>query len=247
MKANFICENCKNTFIGVVQKRYNSRWCSKGCRNNHLVSTMIGKKFNLLTVIKEVTPKIFKRKRQDEIIKMVECKCDCGNVCNMAAVRIKSGKIKSCGCLRDNTYKINCDQTTHGLYHHPLRSIWGGMKQRCYDEKVEAFKDYGARGIVVCPEWESDFVAFYNWAMTNGWEKGLDIDRKDNDGNYEPSNCRFVTRKINCNNRRSTRFVELNGEIIALSLACDKVGLRLSLVYGRMRKNGFDFNKAIGF
>lgn len=91
---------------------------------------------------------------------------------------------------------------THGLSAHPLYRVYLGIKNRCYLKTDKAYKYYGDRGILVCDEWKQSFVSFYNWCVDNGYKKGLDIDRRDNDGNYEPSNCRLVERKINTRNKR---------------------------------------------
>lgn len=87
----------------------------------------------------------------------------------------------------------------HGLSTHPLYHIWHAMKQRCYDETFPNYHRYGGRGIIVEDVWKTDFLAFYNWALPI-YKKGLEIDRIDNNGNYCPENCRFVTRKVNQNN-----------------------------------------------
>ena len=94
---------------------------------------------------------------------------------------------------------------THGLHKHSLYSVWEGVKQRCANPKEENFKYYGGRGIAVCDEWKNDFKAFFDWAIENGWEDGLTIDRVDSDGNYEPSNCRWTTRMIQMRNTRRIR------------------------------------------
>lgn len=83
----------------------------------------------------------------------------------------------------------------------PLYWAWIDMRRRCQNPAHYKFRDYGGRGIRVCEEWDS-FAAFRSWALANGWRQGLQIDRRENDGNYEPSNCRFVTSRVNCNNRR---------------------------------------------
>lgn len=87
------------------------------------------------------------------------------------------------------------------------------MLQRCYNPNDHSYKHYGGRGISICEEWKSNFKAFYDWAIPNGWEKALEIDREDNNGNYEPDNCRWVTPKVNSNNKRSNRFIEFKGII----------------------------------
>ena len=88
---------------------------------------------------------------------------------------------------------------------HPIYKIWVSMKQRCNNPRDRAFKDYGGRGISVCEEWINNADAFVSWAIAYGWEKGLSIDRINNDGNYSPDNCRFVTRQFSACNQRLLR------------------------------------------
>jgi len=87
-------------------------------------------------------------------------------------------------------------------YKHPLYVTWTNIKRRCYKARSTSYKNYGARSIKVCDEWKNDPKIFIEWALINGYEQGLDIDRIDNDGNYTPSNCRFVTRQVNSVNIR---------------------------------------------
>jgi len=89
----------------------------------------------------------------------------------------------------------------HGMSGTPLYIVWISMKQRCYYTNAIRYQNYGGRGIKVCNKWKHNFVNFYNWALSNGWEEGLQLDRIDNDGNYNPSNCKFSTPKENSNNR----------------------------------------------
>ena len=126
----------------------------------------------------------------------------CGNEFKASTRDINSGDTKSCGCYKKRrnieTHK------THGLRFTKLHSIWGGIKKRTLSFKYKDYRSYGGRGITICDEWKNDFKAFYTWAMLNGYEenKGLSIDRIDNDGNYEPSNCRWTTRVIQSRNQR---------------------------------------------
>ena len=136
-----------------------------------------------------------------------ECLCDCGK-----AVVVKSGSLtrdggtKSCGCLHSEICREI--KTTHGLTGHPLYNVWLAMKGRCADK---ADLNYGARGISVCDEWIDDFKPFYEFAMRKGWRHGLDIDRIITNGNYEPENCRFVTRTINTENTRTAKWWVIGG------------------------------------
>ena len=93
----------------------------------------------------------------------------------------------------------------HGLSKHPLYFAWQDMKQRCYNKNRRQYKHWGGRGITVCNEWLHDFKVFYNWSIENGYKKGLQIDRIDNDGNYEPNNCHFVSQAENNRNSRTTK------------------------------------------
>lgn len=90
----------------------------------------------------------------------------------------------------------------HGLSKHPLYTVWNNMKTRCYKEYHKEYKYWGGRGINICDEWKENFYCFYKWAMTNGYKQGLQVDRINNDGNYSPENCRFVSGRINSLNKR---------------------------------------------
>ncbi len=89
-----------------------------------------------------------------------------------------------------------------GRKPHLIYQVWSAIKTRCYNKKFKYYKYYGERGIKVCDEWLNNSIVFISWALSNGWAKGLYIDRIDNNGNYEPSNCRFVTPKVSASNRR---------------------------------------------
>ena len=93
-----------------------------------------------------------------------------------------------------------------------LYDVWINLKLRCLNHKDPVFKHYGARGISVCKEWEHDFMSFYNWSIQNGYKDGLEIDRIDNNGNYEPNNCRWATRKQQMRNTRRTKLITFKGK-----------------------------------
>lgn len=105
----------------------------------------------------------------------------------------------------------------HGLKKHPLYDVWGKIKCRCLKKTDKDYSDYGGRGINVHAEWIADFKAFYDWAILNGWRKGLEIDRRNNDGDYCPENCRFVTRSVNMRNTRRNNNVTFNGQTRCLT------------------------------
>jgi hypothetical protein len=110
------------------------------------------------------------------------------------------------------------------------------MKDRCYRHKNNQYKDYGGRGISVCDEWLNNFQAFYDWAMSHGYKEELTIDRIDNNGNYEPSNCRWATRKEQNNNTRRNRRVEFNNESHTVKEWCDMLGITQSVFYHRLAR-----------
>ena len=167
---------------------------------------LIGQTFNRLTVIADggyyQEPKGQRRKQWI-------CRCECGTETTVTAKHLKSGNTKSCGCLqRESVIKKNY---IHGLSSHPLYIVWNGMKRRCHDPNMEGYSRYGAVGISVCEQWRNDFKSFYDWALSNRWEKGLQIDRINGHGNYCPKNCRIVTPRINCLNRKSIKTTNTSG------------------------------------
>ena len=126
----------------------------------------------------------------------------CGEEFRTQIFRVKSGHTKSCGCYRKR--RVSETQKTHGLGYTRLYNIWGNIKSRILNSKNKNYTNYGGRGITICEEWKNDFMSFYNWAMENGYEenKGLSIDRIDNDGSYYPENCRWTTQTIQTRNQR---------------------------------------------
>lgn len=133
---------------------------------------------------------------------------------------------------------------THGLTNTRLYSIFGHMKQRCYDKNSARYHCYGGRGITICEEWRNDFQTFYDWAMSHGYADNLTIDRIDVNGNYEPSNCRFVTIKEQENNRSNNRLITYNGMTKTLSQWASISGLSYGTFYHRI-KRGWSFEDCL--
>lgn len=135
------------------------------------------------------------------------CRCDCGTLKTVTTTKLRTSHVKSCGCMR---FK---DRQTIGGKRTRLYRIWRNMKKRCYNANTIDFLYYGARGITVCEAWH-EFAPFQKWAMANGYRDDLTLDRIDNDGNYEPTNCRWATWKEQAKHRRPNGSVVRNGKAV---------------------------------
>ena len=123
------------------------------------------------------------------------CKCDCGESVIVEASNLTTGHTRSCGCYKDER-RIE-SHTTHGGSHDRLHRIWSHIKTRCFNTNSKPYRWYGGSGITMCDEWRNDYSAFREWALSHGYDSDLTIDRIDNDGNYEPNNCQWITASEN--------------------------------------------------
>ena len=196
----------------------------------------IGRKYNLLTPIK-----FFGTDERNN--KLYWCKCDCGNEKIVKTTDLVRGVVKSCGCLAKQALIERC--VTHGKTKHPLYSKWHTMKSRCNNSNNASYERYGGRGIKVCDEWENSFQAFYEWAMANGYKEGLSIDRIDNDGNYEPANCRWVTQEEQCNNRRTSHKLTYEGETHTITEWSKITGIKRKIISQRVNNLGWSIERAL--
>lgn len=165
------------------------------------------------------------------------CECDCGTLKTVRGKDLRQGKVVSCGCWKNELIKER--RRTHGLSKSRLHKIWGGMKKRCYCKTSKSFRDYGERGIVVCDEWRKDFASFYGWAINNGYSSELTIERIDNDKDYGPDNCRWASKEEQSNNKRTSHFVERNGERRTIAEWSKMLGIKQHTIIGRIR-NGWN-------
>ena len=134
-----------------------------------------------------------------KVTRFVLAKCSCGNEKEYTIQQLRAGKTNSCGCLRKEITSKRAK--THGGANTKLYNVWKAMRQRCNNPNCSDYPYYGARGITICKDWE-DFSNFSNWAMSSGYKPSLTIERTDNDIGYSPSNCCWVTMKIQAKNRR---------------------------------------------
>lgn len=166
------------------------------------------------------------------------CECECGNTKTISYDSLVRGLTKSCGCLNDEQRHkkgFEANRTKHGMCYTRLYRIWKRLHTRCYNSNNPDYqKWYGARGITVCNEWLNSFELFRNWAMENGYEEDLTIDRIDNNGNYEPSNCRWVDLKTQARNKRNNHLITYNGETHCLAEWAEILGVNVRTLIQRV-------------
>ena len=198
-----------------------------------------GSKFGRLTAIKYVG-------KNKNNYALWECKCDCGNTIVVTGHNLRNGNTKSCGCYNIDRIKERNRvlKRTHGETNTKLFHVWTGIKTRCNNKNAIGYHLYGGRGIEVCEEWSSSFEAFRDWAFANGYREELQIDRIDNNGNYEPDNCRWVTSKENNRNRRSNTLVTYKGETHCIADWADIIGMRYSILQNRLSNPHFTLEQA---
>lgn len=171
------------------------------------------------------------------------CTClFCGGSTIQTSSTLTGQYIYSCGC--QTKQRIREKNSKHGLRHTRLYNIWHKMRQRCQKSTDKLYKYYGERGIKVCKEWNDDFKIFYDWSMSNGYTDKLTLDRIDVNGNYEPCNCRWVTMKIQCSNKRSNVLITYNGKTQTLTQWCDELNLPMKLVHSRLKYKGWTVEEA---
>jgi len=193
----------------------------------HAYMDLTGQRFGRLVVLKEV-----ERNKFGHIQWL--CQCDCGNTVVSSTSVLRCGKRKSCGCIQPRYYSQN----------KRLYGVWCSMLSRCKNPNIKSYKDYGARGIKVCPEWHV-FKNFLDWAMSSGYDPEAPfgeytIDRIDTNKDYCPENCRWVSYKQQARNNRHNHLVTIDGETMPLIAAAEKYGISINTVKMRIRRGWSD-------
>lgn len=188
-----------------------------------------GQRFGRLTVIERVeSPRAQAQWR---------CVCDCGKETVVRSQDLRNGHTKSCGCYG---LEVSVSHTPSFSTHKESRSrlyrVWIGMKGRCNNCKNKAYSYYGGRGIKVCQDWDESYALFRDWALANGYQENLTIDRIDVNGNYCPENCRWVSMKVQMNNTRANRRITLNGETKTMAEWSESTGLSYETIRNRTIK-----------
>lgn len=196
----------------------------------------VGKRYGSLVVSKAINKKMKNGNSQW----FWNLKCDCGGEITTRPIEVIKGRVVSCGCYRKSRMLLS---KVHGESHTRLHDIWCGINSRCNPNNVNS-RRYGARGIKVCGEWK-DFEKFKEWALQNGYEDGLTIERVNVDGDYCPSNCTWTPLEIQARNRRTTMWVTYNGRKMSLAEAAELAGLPYKQVHGRIKKYGWSVEKAL--
>lgn len=219
------CGNEKTMMSSTIQK---AKGCGK-CSEREF-EDLSGKKYGRLTVLR----------RSDKKDKHVcfECICDCGNKVTVRATALKSGKTKSCGCIKKEKYKIGGYNLKHGCRNHPAYGAYSKMRDRCYNSNVKSYRDYGERGITICDEWtgQEGVKNFCEWADNTGYQKGLEIDRIDNDKGYSPDNCRWVDKFVQANNKRTNRRIDGFGTTKTIGEWSRILNIDYDMIYRRLKK-----------
>lgn len=205
-----------------------------------MIDDLTNKRIGKLIVIKRVENDKFNRSKW-------LCKCDCGNYKIIAGTFLRTNKTRSCGCLFKEVHTKYADEFKSTLKFKRLHRIWMGMKIRCNNKKSKDYKKYGQRGIKICDEWlnrESGFINFYNWAINNGYQEGLSIDRINNNGNYEPNNCRWATLEQQANNTRKNRLITYNNKTQTLSEWAKELKIKYATLSNRINTNKWSIERA---
>lgn len=215
---------------------------------NHKNLCAVGTRFHKLVVLGQPFRVRAGKSMWKKVKQFCVCQCDCGGFVACSLNDLVANKMKSCGCWRVHiAVTMGHKNLRHGQVKTRLYDLWHGMKLRCHTKSTPSYPSYGGRGIRVCDEWNESFEAYRDWALANGFADGLQIDRINNDGNYEPDNCRWVTCQVNQNNRRSNVNVTYAEETKSIGdWARDgRCAVTRLTLWRRYQRSGWPFGKAL--
>lgn len=195
---------------------------------------IIGKKYGRLTVISY--------DHNNGYIPYFLCKCDCGNTKVIQKYNLIEGKTLSCGCYhKEQIHKTKFISENR----RALTRILRGMKERCYNPNTQSYHSYGGRGITICDEWLADTNAFCSWAESNGYKKGLSIERIDVNQGYNPQNCKWIPMSEQCYNLRKSVKITFNGKTQTLAQWADELGIPHQTLHNRIRVHNWSIERAL--
>lgn len=243
-----ICPVCGKRFSMKAETVGIAHQC-KECNAKSRIVDISGKRFGRLVAIEyagKITSEI-----SPTTISLWKCKCDCGNQITVRYPALISSNTRSCGCLLDESRKINNVNKRRSVSHdfvfegnldnHPLRLIWKSMLMRCNNPNVMSYKHYGGRGIKVCDRWSGE-LGFENFVNDMGERPdGTTLDRIDYNGNYEPSNCHWATSDEQANNRTDNIYIIVGGRKITAKQFCKALGLNYWVAIKQIQR-GYDIN-----
>lgn len=186
---------------------------------------LTGRKFHYLTALR-----IGDRKNNE--IRWL-CQCECGKETLVSSSSLREEETKSCGCK--SIVLMVRHHITHGMTYTRIYRVWRAMVDRCEKPNHKLYPRWGGRGIKICEAWHA-FENFHAWAVANGYHEGLTIERKDNNGNYEPDNCKWATQKEQANNRRTNVFIEFQNQRRTLTQWSEYLGIKKSVLRHKLKK-----------
>ncbi|MFF2531236.1 hypothetical protein ACFVS2_20250 [Brevibacillus sp. NPDC058079] len=231
---DFQCDRCQKPFTLSNKRfmylkktgRFENHIC-KRCRTSDSRSDLediTGRRFGRLVVVRKIRSNTW------------ECVCDCGEMTISCASLLRFGEKKSCGCYRKELLiESSIRNKKHGLSDHSLYNIWRTFNSRCYNPNQDGYENYGGKGIQVCKEWH-DFETFASWCLKNGYEKNLILKRLDPNGDFSPSNCKFMTVVESSYYRVNTLWIHYKGNRITLRQLSEQTGIPLRVLQNRYNK-----------